>query len=270
MTYSHILFDVSEGIATITLNRPDRLNAWTGTMAHELRAAMTAADADPAVKVIILTGAGRGFCGGADMDSLVDISAAGETAARAVEPYDRTAKPDYQHQQTWFPTVSKPILAAINGPAAGMGFCISLFCDLRFVADRAVFVTAFSRRGLIAEHGISWMLSRLVGHSRALDMLLSSRRVGADEAYRMGLADRVFPAEELMAETRAYARELAEAVSPRSMAVIKRQLWNSLVQDLKDAMVDADREMAESLKSQDFKEGVAHFVEKRPARFTGT
>ena len=269
MSYEHILFDVAEGIATITLNRPERLNAWTGRMAQEVRAAMEAADRDPAVKVIILTGAGRGFCSGADMNDLTNISAAGGVESRPFTPFDPAAKPDYQHPQTWFASVSKPIIAAINGPCAGMGLCISLFCDLRFVADGAVFVTAFSRRGLIAEHGTSWMLTRLVGHSRAMDLLLSSRRVGADEAFRIGLADRVAPGDELMDEARAYARELAAAVSPRSMAVIKRQLWNGLVQDLKEAMVDADREMAESLKSDDFKEGVAHFVEKRPARFTG-
>jgi len=269
MSYEHILFEVSEGIATITLNRPDRLNAWTGRMAHEVRAGMEAADRDPDVKVIILTGAGRGFCSGADMNDLSNISAAGGVESRPFEPFDPNAKPDYQHPQTWFASVSKPIIAAINGPCAGMGLCISLFCDLRFVSETAVFVTAFARRGLIAEHGTSWMLPRIVGHSRALDLLLSSRRVHPDEAYRIGLADRVFAPEALIDGARTYARELAEAVSPRSMAVIKRQLWNGLVQDLKDAMVDADREMALSLKSDDFKEGVASFVEKRQVKFTG-
>jgi enoyl-CoA hydratase/carnithine racemase len=269
MTYSQILFDVADGIATVTLNRPERLNAWTGVMAGEVRAALGAADADPKVKAIVLTGAGRGFCAGADMNDLQDISAVGETQARAFTPYDPDARPDFQHPQTWFAAVGKPIIAAVNGPAAGMGLAIILFCDLRFVADSAAFVSAFARRGLIAEHGTSWMLSRLVGHSRALDILLSSRRVAADEAYRMGLADRVFAHADLMAETRAYARDLAANVSPRSMAVIKRQLWNGLTQGLAEAMVDADREMALSLKTPDFKEGVAHFVEKRAPKFTG-
>ena len=264
-----VLFDVSEGIATITLNRPERLNAWTGVMATELRSAMESAEADPEVRVIILTGAGRGFCAGADMNDLTNISAAGGTETRVFTPFDPAATADFQHPQTWFPTVGKPIIAAVNGPAAGMGLALILFCDLRFAADTAAFVTAFSRRGLIAEHGTSWMLTRLTGHSRALDLLLSSRRVGADEAYRIGLADRVVPAADLMAETRAYARELAEKVSPRSMRVMKKQLWDGLLQGLGEAMVDADREMAESLKTDDFKEGVAHFVEKRAPRFTG-
>lgn len=267
-----VQFEVSERIATITLNRPDRLNAWTGVMAGEVNAALSAADKDPDVRAIILTGAGRGFCSGADMNDLGTISAAGGMEGGGRRPamqVSEEARADYRHPQTYFAGIGKPLIAAINGPAAGMGLCISLFCDLRFVADGAVFVSAFARRGLIAEHGTSWMLSRLVGHSRALDIMLSARRVGAEEAYRMGLADRVIPGDRLMAETRAYARELAEMVSPRSTRVIKRQLWNSLVQGLEEAMAEADREMAESLKCDDFKEGVAHFIEKRPPRFTG-
>ncbi|MDP3747516.1 MAG: enoyl-CoA hydratase [Phenylobacterium sp.] len=269
MSHSQILFETGEGVATITLNRPERLNAWTETMAGEVRQAVEAAAADPDVRAIILTGAGRGFCAGADMNDLQDISAAGGTGARAFAPFDLDARADFHHPMTYFPSVKKPIIAAINGPAAGMGLSLLLFCDLRFVADSAVFSTAFSRRGLIAEHGIGWTLPRLVGHSRAMDLLLSARRVGAEEAYRIGLADRVFPANELIAETRAYARELADFVSPRSTAIIKRQLWDGLLQSLAEHMQDADREMALSLESDDFREGVAHFIEKRSPRFTG-
>lgn len=271
MIYTHILYDVSDKVATITLNRPDRLNAWIGPMGAELNAALSAADADPEVRAIILTGAGRGFCAGADMDYLGTVSAAGgmEGGQRAPMQFSDEARADYRHPQTYFAAIGKPLIAAINGPAAGMGLCISLFCDLRFMADHAFFMSAFARRGLIAEHGTSWMLSRLVGHSRALDIMLSARRVGAEECYRIGLADRLIPADRLLAEARAYARELAETVSPRSTRVIKRQLWNSLNQGLEEAMKEADYEMAESLKCDDFKEGVAHFVEKRPPRFTG-
>jgi enoyl-CoA hydratase/carnithine racemase len=272
VSYGQILYEVADRVATLTLNRPDRLNAWTGVMAAEVNAALSDADRDPEVRAIILTGAGRGFCSGADMNDLADISQAGGMAGGARPPPQVNADypADYRHPQTYFAGIGKPLIAAINGPCAGMGLCISLFCDLRFVADGAIFTSAFARRGLIAEHGTSWMLSRLVGHSRALDIMLSARRVGAEEAYRMGLADRVFAADALMAETRAYAREIAELVSPRSTRVIKRQLWTGLVQNLEEAMKLADREMAESLKGDDFKEGVAHFVEKRPPRFTGT
>ncbi|PZQ62557.1 MAG: enoyl-CoA hydratase [Phenylobacterium zucineum] len=266
---SEVLYEAAEGVATITLNRPDRLNAWTGAMAAGLRAALERAEGDTGVKAIVLTGAGRGFCAGADMGLLQEVSAAGATAASTAPPFDPTARPDFQHPQTYLAAVGKPIIAAINGPAAGMGLCISLFCDLRFLAESAFFTSAFARRGLIAEHGTSWMLSRLVGHSRALDIMLSSRRVPAEEAFRMGLADRVLPDADLLPAALAYARDLAENVSPRSMRVIKRQLWNALVQDLADAMADADREMALSLKSEDFKEGVASFVEKRAPRWVG-
>ncbi|WP_293680739.1 enoyl-CoA hydratase [uncultured Phenylobacterium sp.] len=270
MSESQVLYEVSEGIATVTLNRPERLNAWTGTMGAELRVAMEKAEADPEVRAIILTGAGRGFCAGADMDALQGIGAAGGTQTpRAFTPFDPGSKPDFHHPQAWFPTVGKPIIGAVNGPCAGMGMALVLFCDLRFCTDDTVFVTAFSRRGLIAEHGISWMLSRLTGHSRALDLLLSSRRVTGPEAYRIGLADRLVAPDQLMAEARAYCRELVEKVSPRSMRVMKKQLWEDLLRGLGEALKEADREMVESLKGADFKEGVAHFVEKRAPRFTG-
>ena len=271
MTYEDILFDVRDGIATITLNRPARLNASTPAMWASVRAALEVSAADPGVKVIILTGAGRGFCAGADMAELGDISAAGELPeAAAFEPFDAQARAEFQHPRTYFPSVGKPIIAAVNGVAAGLGLATLLFCDLRFCADSAAFVSSFSRRGLIAEHGTSWMLTRLVGHSRAMDILLSSRKVGAPEAFRIGLVDRVVPGAELMEVTRAYARELSDLTSPRSLAVIKRQLWDGLFQDLGESLAQADREMALSLKTADFREGLAHFLEKRPPRFTGS
>ena len=271
MTYEDILFDVRDGIATITLNRPARLNASTPAMWASIRAALEVSAADPGVKVIILTGAGRGFCAGADMAELGDISAAGELPeAAAFEPFDAQARAEFQHPRTYFPSVGKPIIAAVNGVAAGLGLATLLFCDLRFCADSAAFVSSFSRRGLIAEHGTSRMLTRLVGHSRAMDILLSSRKVGAPEAFRIGLVDRVVPGAELMEVTRAYARELSDLTSPRSLAVIKRQLWDGLFQDLGESLAEADREMALSLKTADFREGLAHFLEKRPPRFTGS
>ena len=271
MTYEDILFDVRDGIATITLNRPARLNASTPAMWASIRAALEVSAADPGVKVIIVTGAGRGFCAGADMAELGDISAAGELPeAAAFEPFDAQARAEFQHPRTYFPSVGKPIIAAVNGVAAGLGLATLLFCDLRFCADSAAFVSSFSRRGLIAEHGTSWMLTRLVGHSRAMDILLSSRKVGAQEAFRIGLVDRVVPDAELMEVTRAYARELSDLTSPRSLAVIKRQLWDGLFQDLGESLAQADREMALSLKTADFREGLAHFLEKRPPRFTGS
>ncbi|MEQ8499403.1 MAG: enoyl-CoA hydratase [Sneathiellaceae bacterium] len=278
MAYEQILYDVADGIATITFNRPDRLNAWTAVMEREVRAALVAASADEAVRVVVLTGAGRGYCAGADMDNLGDLSQAGGDGAAPRETGNReiggvpgglAMRPDFTRRSTYYPTVPKPVIAAINGPCAGLGLVLALYCDLRFAADSAVFTTAFSRRGLIAEHGISWMLPRLVGFANAMDLLLSARKVKAAEAAELGLVNRVFPTERFMAEVRAYAGELAGQVSPRSMRVIKQQLYEAQFQTLSEAVSVGDREMQKSFSSEDFREGVAHFVERRAPAFTG-
>ncbi len=164
----------------------------------------------------------------------------------------------------------KPIIGAINGACAGLGMVIALYCDLRFAGTGAMFTTSFSRRGLIAEHGISWLLPRLVGQAAALDLLLSARKVGAEEAARIGLANRLVPQDELLAETRAYARDLADSVSPRSMAVIKRQLWDGTRLGLAETVAASYEEMRQSFASDDFREGVRHFLEKRAPNFSGT
>ncbi|WP_119417998.1 enoyl-CoA hydratase [Desertibaculum subflavum] len=272
MAYQEVAYNVEDRIATVTLNRPDKLNAWTGVMENEVRDAMEAAAKDDKVRVIILTGAGRGFCAGADMNVLSGITEKGADArpnANNVRPYDTAARPDFQMRYSYFPSIAKPIIAAVNGPAAGLGLIMALYCDMRFAADAAVFTTAFSRRGLIAEHGISWLLPKLVGHSVALDLMLSARKVDSAEALRIGLVNRVSPLPRLMDDVRAYAKELAEDVSPRSMAVMKQQLWNVPFQSLGESIAVANHEMKGSFVSEDFKEGVAHFVEKRKARFTG-
>lgn len=274
MDYSEITYAVDARVATITLNRPDKLNAWTRTMKTEVRAAMTAAGNDDDVRAIVLTGAGRGFCAGADMSLLSDVSASGGDA----RPADAAPggidggldlPPDYHLRYAYFPTVPKPVIAAINGPAAGLGLIMALYCDVRLAADSAVFTTAFARRGLIAEHGISWLLPALVGHAHALDLLLSARKVGAAEALAMGLVNQVHPASSLMEATLAYARDLAENVSPRSIRVMKRQVYRAVLQSLEDATLIANAELPGSFVSEDFKEGVAHFLEQRPARFSG-
>ena len=270
-----ILYDVAQRIATITLNRPDRLNAYTASLGDALRAAVRRATDDAGVRVIVLTGAGRGFCAGADMANLSQGTASGgaslaaENPAQPPAPFDAHSSPDYQTPHSYFPAVPKPIIAAINGACAGLGLVYALYCDQRFAAAGAHFTTAFARRGLIAEHGISHTLPRLVGLSKALDLLMSARKFDADEALRLGLVDRVLPAAELMAAVRAYALDLADNVSPRAMAVIKRQLWAVDQQSMREAIEVGNREMQASFVSADFKEGVAHFVEKRPAAFTG-
>ncbi len=283
MNEPEVLYDVSQRIATITLNRPDRLNAFTAALGQQLRAAMRMASDDAGVRVIVLTGAGRGFCAGADMGNLSQLSAGGAAATKAQTdahadtrpaaaadaPFDPASSPDYQTPHSYFPAVPKPVIAAINGACAGLGLVYALYCDQRFAADSAKFSTAFARRGLIAEHGISKTLPRLVGLSAALDLLMSARKFGADEALRLGMVDRVLPAPELMPAVRAYALDLADNVSPRAMAVIKRQVWGVSQQSLREAVELGNREMQASFATEDFREGVAHFVEKRPAAFTG-
>lgn len=277
MSYEEILYDVSGRIATITLNRPEKLNAWTGRMGHEVREAMTAAEADESARVIVLTGAGKGFCAGADMSLLGELAASGSLPEAAAHPLGHrpwgsakaTVPPDFQGTYSYFPSLEKPVIAAVNGHAVGLGLILSLYCDLRFASSDAKFGTAFARRGLIAEYGVAWMLPRLVGPADALDLLLSARIFGADEALRMGLVNRVFPAETFLEDVRGYAGVLATQVSPRSMAVIKRQVYNAMFQTLQEATVSSEQAMLDSVQSEDFKEGVAHFLEKRDPKFTG-
>lgn len=277
MAYEDILYRVDGGVAVITLNRPDKLNAWRAEMERELRSAMRDAGADPTVRVIVLTGAGRGFCAGADMNGLQSTVAAGQAragstpapAAPGPAPFDASSRGDYQRQYSYFPAVPKPIIAAINGACAGLGMVMALYADMRFASDAAVFTTAFSRRGLIAEHGISWLLPRLVGMAHAADLLFSARKIRAPEALAMGLVSRVIPLADFEAEVMVYARMLATEVSPRSLGEIKREIWNAQFQGLGEAIDAANADMPGSFVSEDFKEGVAHFVEKRAPAFTG-
>jgi len=290
MTYTEVLYDKADRVAIVTLNRPEKLNAWTGVMAEEVRDAMGRAGADDGVRVIVLTGAGRGFCAGADMADLKGAAGQGTSNLNGSESPEEAVsllmgtrteeqreaenrlnvRSDFRKRYSYLPAVPKPIIAAINGPAAGLGLILSLYCDLRFASEKARFSTAFSRRGLIAEHGISWMLPRIVGLSNALDLLFSARMVDAHEAFRMGLANRVFPEEGFMAGVLGYASDLATQVSPRSLRVMKRQVWEAQFQTLAEAASSADRELVLSLQSDDFREGVAHFLEKRLPEFTGT
>lgn len=278
-SYEDLLVAVEDRITTITLNRPDKLNATTRAMADGLLEAIAAAAVDPAVRVIVITGAGRAFCAGADMQGLQRNSSTGTRAPqRPVDPslihrFDSELGPDLGEEfqdirrYAYFMRVRKPIIAAVNGPAAGMGLVLALCADLRFAAEPAIFTTSFAQRGLVAEHGTSWLLPRLVGPAHALDLLLSARRVKADEAKRMGLVNDVFPLEGFLDNVRKYAIGLANMVSPRSMAVIKRQVWASLFQGYTEALAIADAELELSVPCPDYKEGVAHFLEKRPARF---
>lgn len=252
-----VLYEVDQGVALITLNRPARLNAWNGAISAGYFASLDRAAADPEVRVIVVTGAGKGFCAGADMDVLQGIGGNAGSADSAA------AGPPHTHAMT----IPKPVIAAINGAAAGLGFVHALACDMRFAAAGAKLTTSFARRGLIAEHGLSWTLPRLVGQAAALDLLLSGRVVLAEEALEMGLVNRVFAPEELMAQTLAYARDLAVNCSPASMAAMKQQVYQHPQMAVADALAESNSMMVSSLRRSDFKEGVASFLEKRPPSF---
>lgn len=256
-------------IAVITLARPEKMNALTKIMETELREAFDQMDRDPDVRVIVLTGKGRAFCAGMDIDELEVLPPGDIHAANWMRSYDMNRRPDYQARYAYFPAVRKPVICAINGAAAGLGMIFALYSDIRFASENAVFSTAFAKRGLIAEHGISWLLPRVVGPGHAADLLYSSRKVNATEALRMGLVNRLCAPDTLLADVLTYAEDLAQNVSPRSLRVMKEQLWAAPFQTLSEAISNANREMFDSIQSEDFKEGVGHFIERRPARFSG-
>ena len=262
LNMSEVLYEVIEpGIALITLNRPERLNAWTGRMGVEYFDAIDTAVADAKVRVIVVTGAGKGYCAGADMGTLQGIpsekSSDGKDDSNILEG----------RMQDEITRISKPVIAAVNGAAAGLGLVQALMCDMRFAADTAKFTCAFSKRGLIAEYGISWVLPRLVGQANALDLLMSSRVVMADEAQQMGMVNKVVPADQLMDVVMAYATDLAMNVSPSSMSVMKRQVYGDYDKDVATASLDALTLMGQSFARPDFKEGVVSYLQKRQAEF---
>ncbi len=271
--YEEIILDIDDPVATITLNRPERLNALTARTQVEMRHALLRADEDPRVVGIILTGAGRAFSAGADMQDLGTIAASRKVEVDpALAQMEREARrdngdPEFRITWSFIPSLRKPVIAAINGPVAGMSFVIATLCDLRFAADSAVLTTSFAQRGLVAEHGLSWILPRLIGPANTLDLLWTARKITATEAQSIGLVDRIFPANELLSSTRGYIEELARSSSPTSIMVMKRQVYLHLMRPLHEAMAETNQLMADSLTRDDFREGVASFVERRPPAF---
>jgi enoyl-CoA hydratase/carnithine racemase len=253
-----VLFEVEDGVALLTYNRPDRLNAWTPELQTRYFDLLEECTSREDVRAIVLTGAGRGFCAGADMQHLADL---------ATGNGEHAAGPQDSRPVTFALSIPKPIIAAINGPCAGLGLVHALMCDLRFAAAGAKLTTAFSRRGLVAEHGISWLLPRLVGPARALDLLLSGRIVLGHEAAELGLVNRAIEDEQLMDEALAYARMLATECSPASMAQIKQQVYVDCERTLADSLEQANVLMAQSFTGPDFDEGVRSFMERRTPRF---
>ena len=271
--YEEIKYEVEGPSAVITLNRPGALNALTNNMLEELKHALGQAEKDESVVGIVLTGEGRGFCAGMDMNALNsqasggDLSSGKERRKLDADPGDKSMGDNFTVTFTYILSIRKPIIAVVNGACAGLGMSIALLCDMRFGSENTRFITAFSQRGLVAEHGQSWILPRLVGPARALDLLWSSRKLNAEEAKEMGLLDRILPHDELLATAKDYIAGLAAASSPTSLMVMKQQVYRHLNMELGDAMQETNRLMAESLQRGDFKEGVTSFLEKRPPEF---
>jgi len=261
---SNVKLEIKDSVAVVRLDRPEKLNAFTFRMVAQIRDAVERAGADESAVGIVVTGTGRAFSAGLDTADLA-------RSASGTEPSgDAAANPSADELPALFSyilRIRKPVIAAVNGVAAGGGFVLAMMCDLRFAAESASFTTAFSKRGLIAEHGTSWILPRLVGLSRALDLLWSSRRFDAAEAFRLGFVDRIVPGDRVVEEACAYIRDLAANVSPRSIAVIKSQVYRHLSLGMEPAIRDADASMREALLHPDASEGVASFVERRPPRF---
>lgn len=271
VTYQEIIYEVEDPVAVITMNRPDQLNAFTNRMLAEIRHALAAAEQDERVVGIILTGAGRGFCAGMDMGSLNDMSSGAgaeeDLSELSASPGDAALGPDFQVTFSYLLSIRKPLLGAINGACAGLGFVFALLTDMRFVERQARFATAFSQRGLIAEHGASWILPRLIGPGRALDILWSSRKFDGEEADRLGLAERLCDTGCAVEEAKGFIGDLAANASPTSLRMIKAQVYRHLNMPLGEAMKESNSWMAESLKRDDFREGVRSFIERRPPAF---
>jgi enoyl-CoA hydratase/carnithine racemase len=262
---STVLRDDTAGIATLTFNRPESGNGWTGELERRYFELLADCDADASVHAVVVTGAGKTWCPGADMNMLANAAGASAGSGSAsngggVLSVDR--KPG------WYPTtVGKLTIGAINGACAGVGLVQALMLDLRFAAKGAKFTFAFARRGLIAEYGSAWLLPQIVGRSTAIDLLTSSRVIIAEEALELGLVDRVVDREHLLDECRAYAHDVAQNCSPTSVSVMKRQINNAVNQSLPEATAEADRLMGLTLGRADFREGVKSFIEKRTPTF---
>ena len=270
--YQDILYDVDDPVAVITMNRPDSLNAFTVRMLAEIRHALGEAEKDERAVGIVVTGAGRGFCAGMDMNALDSMSggtgaAEEDLSALKASPGDPDMGPNFQVTYSYLLSVRKPIIAAVNGACAGLGFVFALLSDLRFVDRSARFSTAFSQRGLIAEHGASWMLPRLIGPGKALDLLWSSRKFDGQEAADLGLAERLCEPGRALDDAVAYVKELAGSASPTSLKLMKAQVYRHLNMPLGEAMRESNQWMEQSLKREDFREGVRSFIERRPPSF---
>jgi 2-(1,2-epoxy-1,2-dihydrophenyl)acetyl-CoA isomerase len=264
MAYEFLLYDVNaEGVLTLTLNRPDCLNAFNDEMSFELQDALKQAERDKAVRCIVLTGAGRGFSAGQDLQSRSIAANNG-----GVPHLGDSIKKRYAPIVTKLWTMEKPVIAMINGVAAGAGASLALACDLRVASSQASFIQAFVKVGLIPDSGACWFLPRLVGLGKAMELAMTGDKVTAEQALSWGLVNRVVSPESLQEETMALATQLAQGPT-RALGLMKRAMNKALTVDLA-TYLDYEADLQEVAgRSSDYQEGVAAFVAKRPAQFTG-
>ena len=268
--FQEIDYSVDEGVAVVKLNRPDRRNAWGGRMAVEYRWALHHADTNPSVRVVVLTGEGTDFCVGAHLRTLEGIDRSqGSYAREASElpPVPTGVPAGLQHNHTIPLSLSVPLIAAINGACAGAGFVLATYADLRFASSAARIATSFASMGLPAEYGLGWILPRMVGTANAAQLLYSGVPMGASEGLDLGWVQRVFPPEELLSESVAYARRLARHSSSESLRIMKRQLFLDAWGDLEDAYRRSVEDMNAAMTHPDFREGVAALRQKRAPHF---
>ena len=263
----------TDGVATVRLNRPGRGNSWTGRMNAEYRWIMSRVDNEPTARVIVVTGAGKQFCVGADFKALDHYAETEEDYVTSLRP-NEFAKPgygvraEYDHDIAWHWGLKKPVIAAINGACAGIAVAIAGFCDFRYAVAGAKITTAAAKLGLPAEYGLSWLLPRIVGLTHATDMLFTGRIVLAEEAYRMGFLNDVFGQDEFEARIAAIAKSMAVGLSPMAAAMTKRQVYAELMSDDVGAAVEESKRLIGLLmKEPDFKEGARAMQERRPPRF---
>lgn len=272
MDLKTILYEVDDGIALITLNRPHRMNAWTGRMHTEYRYVLDQADKSDDVRVIIVTGAGRGFCVGADTQALEGHIEKGGydpgTPAELVQP-GTGVREEFEASFAYHFGLRKPVVAAINGPAAGVGLVLACFADIRFAVPGVKFTTAHGKLNFPAEYGLSWLLPRQIGLARANDLLLTSRVFMSDEAFEMGMVNRLVPADQLMNETYNYVRQMKDTVSPGSLRETRWQIYTDLHRDVATAVKASESLLDEMSRQKDYQEGVQAFLEKRKPDWQG-
>jgi enoyl-CoA hydratase/carnithine racemase len=274
MSSDPILYTLADGVATICFNRPDKLNALTPEMLTGFFAAVARAGADPEAKVIVVTGSGRSFCAGLDL-AIIGGGASGnvethpDVAPQWGDDIGPALSPYYSGGWPALITCRKPTIAAVNGPAFGWGFILSLHCDIRFASTSALFNATFARIGVPGEKGAAWLLTRHIGQARAMDLLYTARRFDGTEAKALGLVNDMFDDDALLPHVMDYARNIATFSAPRSLAAMKAQVWTALDEDYSTGFAAADKEQHLATQTQDFREAFASYREKRPPRYTG-